>query len=178
MSLCDKEIIESGIFEINEDNLNSHSLNLTLSNKFGWVVPTGKLEIDEDMVIDPMDAETFRTEWQELKYIVLYPGEFILAGTQESCNFPPDVVGQILGRSSLGRLGLASTILFAGFIDGGFKANTIVLEIVNLGEHPIKLTPGMRINQIKLERTSTPYKDYSLRGRYQGQGFDGSKGIE
>lgn len=169
-----------GLIEFNENLLNSQSFDVTLANKFGFISPTGKVFTDSAVPvagIDPLDKDSFTTEWVELPYLWLYPGDFVLAGTAEAVNFPTGIVGQVTGKSSLGRLGLASTVLFAGFIDGGFEAQTVVLEIVNLGPSPIKLTPGMKINQIVFHETKEPMLSYKNRGRYGGQGFSGSKGV-
>lgn len=100
----------------------------------------------------------------------VHPGEFLLGSTLESIGVPDDIVAQLEGRSSLGRLGIVihST---AGFIDPGFTGH-ITLEISNLANLPVTLYSGMRIGQISFLRMSTsaerPYG--SERGsKYSGQ---------
>jgi dCTP deaminase len=85
---------------------------------------------------------------------ILHPGDFILASTIERVEIPPDLVGTLEGRSSLGRLAVAvhST---AGFLDPGFQGQ-ITLELSNLGTSPVALQPGMRIGQIVLTELRTP----------------------
>jgi dCTP deaminase len=103
---------------------------------------------------------------------VLHPGEFVLGTTVEWIEIPDDIVGRLEGKSSLGRLGLLihST---AGYVDPGWKGR-LTLELSNVANLPIVLTPGMRIGQISFSRMTTPvdrpYGDPSLRSRYQGQG--------
>ena len=75
------------------------------------------------------------------------------------------------GKSSLGRLGLLihST---AGYVDPGWEG-TLTLELSNVANLPILLTPGMQIGQISFSQMSTavdrPYGHPELGSRYQGQ---------
>jgi dCTP deaminase len=102
---------------------------------------------------------------------VLHPGEFVLGATIEYVGLPDDLVARLEGKSSLGRLGLLihST---AGYIDPGFEG-TLTLELSNVANLPIVLTPGMPIGQISFMRMTTPvdrpYGSPGLRSRYQGQ---------
>lgn len=101
-------------------------------------------------------------------YILLKPGDFILASTVEEVTLDNKTVARVEGKSSLGRLGLAIHVT-AGFIDPGF-AGTVTLEIANLSPWMIFLRPGQRIAQIAFEKTSSPVmKDYSQKGHYQNQ---------
>jgi dCTP deaminase len=85
---------------------------------------------------------------------IMQPGEFVLAVTLESVKIPPDLMGRLEGRSSLGRLGLVvhST---ASIFDPGWDGNP-VLELGNLGRMAIKLTVGMRICAMTFEELSSP----------------------
>lgn len=102
---------------------------------------------------------------------VLHPGEFVLGATHERVTLPNDIVARLEGKSSLGRLGLLihST---AGYIDPGWDG-TLTLELSNVANLPIVLTPGMPIGQISFMRMSTPvdrpYGSPGLGSRYQGQ---------
>ena len=102
--------------------------------------------------------------------LVLYPGDFVLGSTMERVRVPPDLVGRVEGRSSLGRLAIVVHAT-AGFVDPGFEGQ-ITLELSNLGRAPVALHPGMRICQFVLHVLSSaaerPYG--SERGsKYQGQ---------
>lgn len=107
-------------------------------------------------------------------------GEFIIATSLETFNFKGGeafgLAAKVMGKSSLGRLGLCNSSM-AGWIDPGFSA-PITLELHNYNKYPILLTEGMKIGQLVLYRTRKPYSDYSKTGRYQNQkeGF-GSLGI-
>ena len=102
---------------------------------------------------------------------VLHPGEFALGTTIERIALPSDIVGRLEGKSSLGRLGLLihST---AGYVDPGWEG-TLTLELSNVANLPIVLTPGMPIGQISFTAMTTdvdrPYGTPGLRSRYQGQ---------
>lgn len=102
---------------------------------------------------------------------VLHPGEFVLGATIECVTLPDDIVARLEGKSSLGRLGLLihST---AGYVDPGWHG-TLTLELSNVANLPIVLTPGMPIGQISFMRMTTPverpYGSPGLGSRYQGQ---------
>ena len=85
---------------------------------------------------------------------VLHPGDFVLGTTYETVEIPDDLVAHVLGRSSLGRLGI-SVHQTAGYIDPGFKGQ-ITLELSNHGPAPVSLSPGQRICQIVFEELSSP----------------------
>jgi len=77
------------------------------------------------------------------QYMVLHPGDLILASTFENVSIPRNLVGILQGRSSLGRLGVIVHAT-ASFIDPGFKG-TITLELSNLGHLPVKLYTLARV---------------------------------
>ena len=102
---------------------------------------------------------------------VLHPGEFVLGTTVERVTLPDDIVARLEGKSSLGRLGLLihST---AGYVDPGWDGR-LTLELSNVANLPIVLTPGMKIGQISFAQMTTPvdrpYGSPGLGSRYQGQ---------
>lgn len=102
---------------------------------------------------------------------VLHPGEFVLGATVERIVLPDDIVARLEGKSSLGRLGLLihST---AGYVDPGWDG-TLTLELSNVANLPIVLTPGMSIGQISFTQMTTPverpYGTPGLGSKYQGQ---------
>lgn len=126
-------------------------------------------------LIDPMDPTTFDglttlVKLDDTQRFIVHPGEFVLGTTLEWLAIPTDLVGQLDGRSSLGRLGIIihST---AGFIDPGFQGN-VTLEISNLGNIAVALYPRMRVCQLSFEELSSaasqPYSS-ARRSKYQGQ---------
>lgn len=102
---------------------------------------------------------------------VLHPGEFALGTTVERIALPDDIVGRLEGKSSLGRLGLLihST---AGYVDPGWDG-MLTLELSNVANLPIILSPGMRIGQISFSQMTSPvdrpYGHPGLGSKYQGQ---------
>jgi dCTP deaminase len=76
---------------------------------------------------------------------ILHPRSFVLAATLEWIRLPADLAGYIHGRSSWGRRGLI--IATASGIHPGFTG-CLTLELTNLGEIPIEITPGMAICQL------------------------------
>lgn len=102
---------------------------------------------------------------------VLDPGVFVLGATVEVLTLGHGVAAQLMGKSSLGRLGLVvhST---AGFIDPGFTGH-ITLELSNVSASPLILWPGDRVAQLCLFRldqpAARPYGTPGLGSRYQGQ---------
>lgn len=105
-----------------------------------------------------------------MKY-VLRPGEFILGSTVEAVSIPDYLACRFEGKSSLGRIGLATHVT-AGFIDPGFQG-TITLEIKNENQFPILLKPGMLIGQLCFIRLNTTvdrmYGSVELGSHYQNQ---------
>ena len=129
---------------------------------------------DTTPYIDPKLAQEDLTELVEVGRdgaFILHPGEFVLGSTLERVALPDDLVARLEGKSSLGRLGLLihST---AGFVDAGWDGH-LTLELSNVANLPIVLTPGMPIGQISFMRMTTPverpYGSPGLGSRYQGQ---------
>jgi len=114
-------------------------------SRYPYIDPTRKdysNEITKEVVV--ADGENF----------IMQPGDFVLAVTLEKVTIPPDLMGRLEGRSSLGRLGLVvhST---ASIFDPGWDGKP-VLELGNLGRMAISLTPGMRICAMTFEELSSP----------------------
>lgn len=103
---------------------------------------------------------------------VLRPGKVYLANTKEFVDLTvkdgqPTICATLMGKSSLGRLGL-DVHISAGFIDTGFTGQ-IVLEL--RVEQPLRIYPNMLIAQLKFEMSSpvkVPYGDQS-KSKYQNQ---------
>ena len=95
----------------------------------------------------------------------LYPGQFILAHTQEYVRLPHNIEAQFQLKSSRAREGIQH--LFAGFIDPGFHGQ-VTLELKNVTQrHSIFLTPGMLIGQLRFASLDEiPMRPYSMTGRY------------
>jgi dCTP deaminase len=75
----------------------------------------------------------------------LHPNEMALANTLEHFRLPISLGAQVTSRSKWGRRGLI--IATATAVDPGFSG-TITLELVNHGNVPLVLYPGLRVAQI------------------------------
>ena len=93
--------------------------------------------------------------------IILHPGQLIIGATLEYVQLPPDIMAYVAGRSSWGRLGLI--VATATFIDPGFRG-VVILELVNDGEIPVALYPGIRIAQLAFHKLCRETCGYS--GKY------------
>lgn len=154
MVLSDVDIIErvgEGNLVIDpyeEDNVEPASVDLRLGRSFKKAIGTtgnGVLTLAGSEEID----------WRSMhESVILQPGDFVLATTRESVGIPDDMVASVLGRSSLGRLGV-SVHQTAGYIDPGFDGQ-ITLELSNHGPAAIRLEAGQRICQIVFEELSSP----------------------
>jgi dCTP deaminase len=78
---------------------------------------------------------------------VLHPHGFVLGVTLEWLRLPSNLAGYVVGRSSWGRRGLI--IATATGVHCGFTG-CLTLELTNVGEIPIAISPGMTICQLFL----------------------------
>jgi dCTP deaminase len=99
---------------------------------------------------------------------VIHPHEFILGVTREWFHLPNQILANVEGKSSLGRLGLVIHAT-AGFIDPGFSGH-VTLEITNLTDLPLVIYPDMPIGQIRFTVMTSPaeasYGDPKLGSKY------------
>jgi len=153
---------------VDERDIQPSSVDLHLGSRFRVFRNSRYPYIDPSMdQVGLMDMVESSTE----EPFVLHPGEFVLGATVERLALPDDIVARLEGKSSLGRLGLLihST---AGYIDPGWEG-TITLELSNVANLPIVLTPGMAIGQVSFMLMTTPvdrpYGSPGLGSRYQGQ---------
>jgi dCTP deaminase len=106
------------------------------------------------------------------KPFIIHPGEFVLGTVMEYIKLPPDLMGSVDGRSSLGRLGIAIHTTSAS-INPGWEGQ-FVLEISNVGRAPVALYPGMRIAKLTLHKLSSPAeKPYGVNHRHKYQKQEG-----
>jgi dCTP deaminase len=77
--------------------------------------------------------------------VTVHPHQLLLAMTMEWVRLPSNLLAYVVGRSSLGRLGLM--IATAIGVQPGYFG-TITLEIRNLGEAPVRLYPGQTVAQL------------------------------
>jgi dCTP deaminase len=102
---------------------------------------------------------------------ILHPGEFVLGSTLERLKLGDDIVAELTGKSSLGRLGLVVHAT-AGLVDPGWDGH-ITLELSNVATLPIAMYPGMKIGQFVFSNLDSPaehpYGSGAAGSKYQGQ---------
>jgi len=81
---------------------------------------------------------------------IVHPGRFVLGVTLEWLTLPTNLSGYVAGKSSLGRHGLV--IETAAGLHPGFSG-CLTLELANVGEVPLAISPGMEVCQVFLHRT-------------------------
>lgn len=125
-------------------------------------------------VIDPIrsnDDLFKRVELGNGETFVLAPGQCALASTFERFTLPNDLLGQVHGKSSIGRLFL-QTHCTAGLLDPGWRGY-ITLELTNLSPYAWVLRPGMRIAQVTFDKAKDVARAYGARfelgSHYQDQ---------
>lgn len=160
-----QEALDEGCLKIDPPGvMQPASIDLTLADEFVVFGHVGRIwpknPVNTKQVIVAMGGD-----------FALAPGLFVLASTVQTVGICEGYAARVEGKSSLGRLGLMvhST---AGFIDPGFRGQ-ITLELSNVNNSPIMLTPGMAIAQLCVFELKTParkpYGSEGLGSKYQGQ---------
>jgi dCTP deaminase len=166
--LADGDLVVEPLADVDQQ-VQPASVDLRLGSEFlefqrtniSCIHPEAEREIDEYI------AETHVADGEDF---ILHPGDFVLGTTRERVEIPNDLVAHVEGRSSLGRLAIVVHAT-AGLADPGYEGQ-ITLELSNLGNAPVALTPGMRISQLTFTELKTPAdRPYGAeRGsKYQGQ---------
>lgn len=99
------------------------------------------------------------------RYILLEPGELILAHTNEFIGGYNNITTMMKARSSMGRVGI-SVCKDAGWGDVGY-VNRWTMEISNFSHSKIPLVVGSRIAQIVFFYTNNVSRKYDESGAYQ-----------
>lgn len=158
MILSDREIkeyLKSGKLKVEplenpEVQIQPAGIDLRLGNEFRIFKPTSLPAVDPKT---PVDGYTEVVKIRDGEKFIIHPGEFVLALTKEYIKIPPDLMGSVDGRSSLGRLGIVVHTTSAG-IDPGWEGY-FTLEITNVGKVPVVLYPGMRICKLVLHKLTS-----------------------
>jgi len=172
--LSDQDIlqcIESGDIQIDpfdQRRLQPASYDVLLGNEFMVFDNTKAAIIDPKISIHEYTRKV--TLRHSGDFIILHPKEFILGVSYETVGVSEKLSCELMGKSSLARLGLIVHTT-AGFIDPGNKLK-ITLEMVNFNTVPLKLYPKMKIAQVAFTRLDTPtkrpYGSPGLRSKYYG----------
>ena len=129
------------------------SVDLRLAAEFILYRP-GEISCLDPKVPETLKFAAERVVVRDGEAFTLHPDDFALGSTLETVSIPTDLVGQVDGRSSVGRLAIVVHAT-AGLIDPGFTGQ-ITLELSNIGRIPVRLYPGMRIAQIVLQQMTSP----------------------
>ncbi|MCK5565789.1 MAG: dCTP deaminase [Planctomycetes bacterium] len=146
-----------------KDEIGSSSVDLHLGHEF---IIFKRAKVTSVDVMNSTDLTRNVYKYQEKVRIsrgqkfVLHPHQLVLGASIEYISLPNDVSGEICGRSTWGRTGLI--IATATKVDTCFKG-CVTLELVNEGEVPLSLYPGLCVAQIVLKRTEGLG---SYKGRY------------
>lgn len=184
--LSDKQIIKEmeraniWIHPYNKNNLSNTSYDVTIGPNYYRVSKTPPklfLPWNEDSVLEywgePQYAKTITDETMcqvfnlplGSKYILLEPGELILAHTNEFIGGANYITTMMKARSSMGRIGI-SVCKDAGWGDVGY-VNRWTMEISNFSQSTIPLVVGSRVAQIVFFYTGRVINSYEKKGAYQ-----------
>jgi dCTP deaminase len=151
-----------------DKQISEGSVDLRLGTTFILMHKAELAAMDGTKGKDQLEAEIqkcqFRVSKRFHEELILHPDEFVLGTTLEYLRFPSALGGYVLSRSSWGRLGLV--IATATFINPGFTG-CLTLELLNLGEVPLVLYPGMRVAQLALHTVEEGQKPGLHESRYQ-----------
>ncbi|SDR10562.1 dCTP deaminase [Pseudoxanthomonas sp. CF125] len=130
---------------LNPTQVGEASIDIRLGNDF-VVTRRGNLPSIDPAGSDPRSARYNSRHYANFgSKFYLHPNELVLASTLEYVKLPFNLSAWVTSRSRWGRVGLV--IATATAIQPGF-AGTITLELVNLGEVPLVLYPGLLVAQI------------------------------
>lgn len=163
------ELAREGVIEgVNEDAINSASIDIHLGNKI--LVERKNLSQGPDSIKWLNKKSSLEMEPVNLGsdgVYVLAPGEFILAQSREIFHLPNTISAEYKLKSSMARLGLEH--LNAGWCDAGWNGSVLTLELKNMTEkHRIAITVGDRIGQVVFfaHKPVPQNRSYATRGSY------------
>jgi dCTP deaminase len=151
-------------------NIQPASIDLTLADEFLALRPDHPVFPGYVDPLSPPLEEHERKRVEPGRCYSLLPRGFALASTVETVTLSASLAGVVAGKSSLARCGLI--VESAGFVDPSFSGQ-LTLELANLTDRTIMLTPGMLIAQLVVHRldspSQNPYGSKNAGSHYQGQ---------
>ena len=147
-----------------QNQIGDSSVDVRLGNEFILIRKRtfSHLDLgDPSRIRDKIAKYQERIRIELKKEFILHPNQLVLGSTLEYVRLPDNLACYVIGRSSWGRLGLV--IATASAVAPNFRG-CITLELINLGEVPLVLYPGVRIAQLVLHRTAG-HDQYT--GRYR-----------
>jgi dCTP deaminase len=113
------------------------------------------LDVAEESLASDVSRYQERVVRRAGERFVLHPRQLVIGSTLEYIQLPSTLMAYVVGKSTWGRTGLI--IATATKVDPGFRG-CITLEIINEGEVPLVLLPGLPIAQLVFHRTERPAK--------------------
>jgi dCTP deaminase len=129
------------------EQVGSASVDIRLGHEFSIMARGNLPYIDAAAEKDETRRDRSRRHVNLREQFFLHPNQLILNNTMEYVRLPIDVAAAVTSRSSWGRAGLV--IATATAVHPGF-CGTITLELVNVGEVPLVLYPGLCVAQMIL----------------------------
>ena len=164
-------LAENPDFPFSERQIQPCSVDIRLSEKI-WVPSRAvrSLSLSPTVPLGRDVSDRFKSKRIKLdKGFKMAPGAFILARTYESFAIPNDLTAAIIGRSSIGRLGV-SVSAPSGFINPGWRGH-MPLMLINHAPFPIHVFPYVSICQLVLRQidgeVASPYGQGDLGSKYQ-----------
>jgi dCTP deaminase len=167
----EERLVVSPILEESEQLQHSNaSLDVRLGCDFAFVAPSQHGAIDD---LSTASAEESKISLSRLYrklyvplggYVNIHPHQFVLAQALEYLRLPIDLMAYVVGRSTLGRLGL--TVATAIGVHPGY-AGCLTLELRNLGETPLTLRPCQTVAQLFFHLVKTVPAAGAV-GQYRG----------
>lgn len=127
-----------GITPFKEESLGQVSYEMHLGHKLFKVKPKGKYFNGGT----PKEKELIPIEIKEKTYD-LYPGEFMIAKTEEKIYCDTEVIAIFDGKPSLAQIGLFTNI--SSVLVDPLTNSEITCEIFNASKFPIRLITGQKI---------------------------------
>ncbi len=145
------------ITPLDDMQIGRSSVDLRLSNRFIAMERVNCATYDprED---DKIEAYQKKLTGQYGKALYMHPHQILLGGTVEYLRLPYNLSGEVIGKSSWGRLGVivaTATRVWPKY------AGILTLELINSGEVPVALYPGSEIVQMAFRESKVSENEQS-----------------
>lgn len=157
-------VVQGVITNVTLDQINAASIDLTLGSKILLESQHGgTIQLDKKgtLTVYPVDIPS--------SGIVIPPGTFFLAQSEQMFYLPDNISAEYKLKSSMARIGLEH--LNAGWCDAGWHGSVLTLELKNLTRyHEIVIKAGDKIGQVIFFRHKKvpSYASYATKGSYNG----------
>ena len=169
-------LVNNGVIEnVKPEQINGASIDLTLADGYLYEGDPGR---DSSHVIN-LGAKETPAMLAHKGMLILNPGAFALASTEQIFNLPNDIAAIYVLKSSMARAGLNH--LNAGYCDPGWHGSALTMEFHNtLRYHTLVMRPGDKCGQMYFFRGDVvpELASYAVRGQYNRDGgVHPSKGV-